>query len=113
MRPQHLHSLCLRFDLGGKDAANKTKDKLPTGELKIEVETSYLERNPAGPLRVVMKVNGREVASGVVPVGLEYYGEALFKFKGKIGGARVEYLGTPAQLQKEKLQTDGAIPAAD
>ena len=36
--------------------------------MKIEVETSYVERRPAGPLKVVLKVDGREVASGVVPV---------------------------------------------
>ena len=113
----------------------KARDKLPTGKAKIEVDTSYVERKPAGPIKVVLKVNGKEVASGVVPVsaplaftgndcldfgidlgspvGLEYYDEAPFKFNGKIEGARVEYLGSPAQLQKEKLQTDGAIPAAD
>jgi hypothetical protein len=47
------------------------------------------------------------------PVGIEYYDEAPFKFNGKIEGARVEYLGSPAQLQEEKLQTDGPIPVAD
>ena len=46
----------------------KAKDRLPTGKVKIEVETSYVERRPAGPLKVVLKVNGKEVASGVVPV---------------------------------------------
>jgi hypothetical protein len=113
----------------------KAKDKLPSGKVKIEVETSYVEPKPAGTLKVVMKVNGEEVASGVVPVsaplaftandcldfgidlgspvGLEYYDQAPFKFNGKIEGARVDYLGTPAQLQEEKRQTDGQIPAAD
>ena len=78
----------------------KAKDKLPTGKVKIEVETSYVERKPAGPLKVVLKVNGKEVASGVVPVsapliftandcldfgidlgspvGIEYYDQAPF-----------------------------------
>ena len=46
----------------------KAKDKLPTGKVKIEVVTTYVERKPAGPLKVVLKVNGNEVASGVVPV---------------------------------------------
>jgi arylsulfatase len=91
----------------------KAKDKLPTGKVKIEVETSYVEPRPAGPLKVVLKVNGKEVASGVVPVsaplgftandaldfgidlgspvGIEYYDQAPFKFNGKIGQARVEY----------------------
>ena len=93
----------------------KAKDKLPTGNVKIEVETSYVEPKPAGPLNVVLKVNGKEVASGVVPVsapllftandgldfgidlgspvGLEYYDQAPFKFNGTIEGAQVRYTG--------------------
>ena len=84
---------------------------------------------------MALKVNGKEVASGVVPVsapliftandcldfgsdlgspvGIEYYDQAPFKFNGTIKGARVEYLGSPAQLQDEKLQTDGPIPSED
>ena len=95
----------------------KAKDKLPAGKVKIEVETTYVELKPAGPLKVVMKVNGKEVASGTVPVSapllftandcldfgvdlgspvsVEYYDEAPFKFNGKIDQARVEYLGVP------------------
>jgi arylsulfatase A-like enzyme len=91
----------------------KAKDKLPTGKVKIEVETSYVERKPAGPLKVVLKVNGKEIASGVVPVsaplgftandgldfgidlgspvGIEYYDQAPFKFNGRIEQAHVEY----------------------
>jgi arylsulfatase A-like enzyme len=111
------------------------KDKLPAGKVSIEVETTYVEPKPAGPLKVVMKVNGKEVGSGVVPVsaplmftandcldfgidlgspvGLEYYDQAPFRFNGKIEQAHVEYLGSAAQLQEEKLQTDGRIPVAD
>jgi arylsulfatase A-like enzyme len=113
----------------------KAKDKLPSGKVKIEVETKYVEEKPAGPLKVVLKVNGKEVASGVVPVsaplmftandcldfgidlgspvGLEYYDQAPFKFNGKIKQAHVEYIGSHAQLQEEKLKTDGKIPVAD
>jgi arylsulfatase len=91
----------------------KARDKLPTGRVKIEVETSYVEPRPAGPLKVVLKVNGKEAASGVVPVsapllftgndgldfgidlgspvGLEYYDQAPFKFNGRIEQAHVEY----------------------
>jgi hypothetical protein len=114
---------------------NKTKDKLSIGKVNIQVETSYVKPKPAGPLKVVLKVNGKEVASGVVPVsallmftandcldfgielgspvGLEYYDQAPFEFNGKIEGARVECLGSPAQLRGEKLQTDGQIPVAE
>ena len=114
----------------------KAKDKLPAGKAKIEVVTTYVERKPAGPLKVVLKVNGSEVASGVVPVSapliftandcldfgidlgspvsVDYYDQAPFKFNGTIEGARVQYLsGAPAQLQQEKLQTHGAIPSQD
>ena len=57
----------------------KAKDKLPTGKAKIEVQTTYVERRPAGPLKVVLKVNGKEVASGVVPVSApsDLYGQRL------------------------------------
>jgi len=97
---------------------------LPAGRAKIEVETSYVERKPAGPLKVVLKVNGKEVGSGVVPVsaplgftandcldfgidlgspvGVEYYDQAPFPFNGKIEGAHVEYLGVPAAQLQEK-----------
>jgi arylsulfatase A-like enzyme len=91
----------------------KAKDKLPTGKVRVQVETTYVERKAAGPLQVVLKVNGKEVASGVVPisaplgftandcldfgidlgspVGLEYYDQAPFKFNGTIEQAHVAY----------------------
>ena len=97
----------------------KAKDKLPTGKVKIEVETTYIEPKPAGPLKVVMKVNGKEVASGTVPVSapllftandcldfgidlgspvsVEYYDEAPFKFNGKIEQAQREIPRHPAK----------------
>jgi arylsulfatase len=87
---------------------------LPAGKMKIEVETTYVERRPTGPLRVVIKVDGRQVATGVVPmsaplgftandaldfgidlgspVGIEYYDQAPFKLNGRIGQARVNYI---------------------
>lgn len=90
----------------------RAKDKLPAGKARIEVETSYVERKPGGPLKVVLKVGGRELASGVVPVsapllftandgldfgidlgspvGIEYF-PSSFKFNGTIEQARVEY----------------------
>src|SRR5262249_20607688 len=46
----------------------RAKEKLLRGKAKIEIETSYVERKPAGPLKIVIKVNGQEMASGVVPV---------------------------------------------
>ena len=84
---------------------------------------------------MVLRVNGQEVASGVVPlsapllftandgldfgvdlgspVGIEYYDQAPFKFNGRINRARVEYLGSGAEIQKEKLEAEGPVPAGD
>jgi arylsulfatase len=35
-------------------------DKLPAGKHMIEVETTYVMPKPGGPLKIVMKVNGKE-----------------------------------------------------
>ncbi|MCC6196056.1 MAG: arylsulfatase [Burkholderiales bacterium] len=92
----------------------RARDKVPAGKVRFEVETTYVERKPAGPLKVVLRVDGREVASGVVPVsaplaftvtdaldfgvdlgspvGIEYFDRAPFKLDGRIEQARVEYL---------------------
>jgi len=111
-------------------------DKLPTGKVKIDVETSYVERKPAGPLKVVLKVNDKEVASGEVPVsaplgftandaldfgadlgspvGMEYYDQAPFEFNGRIEGAQVKYLGDDATLNGEEEREIGRpISVAD
>jgi len=114
----------------------KAKSKLAAGTHKIDVETDYVERKPAGPLKVVVKVDGQEVASGEVPVsaplgftandaldfgvdlgspvGIEYYDKAPFKFNGKILEAQVKYLGADAKLNKEEeRQIERPIPVAD
>jgi len=99
----------------------KAKGKLPTGKAKIEVTTKYAEKKPAGPLDVVLKVNGQEVATGNgqevatgrvpvsaplgftandcldigtdlgSPVSLDYYDAAPFKFNGTINKMHVKY----------------------
>jgi hypothetical protein len=46
----------------------RAKDKLPTGKLKIEVETRYAVKKPSGPLNVTPKANGTVVAEGQVPI---------------------------------------------
>lgn len=90
----------------------KAKDKLPVGKVKIEVETKYVVKKPAGPLNVTLKVNGREVAKGHVPVSapaffgtdcfdigtdlgspvtLDYFEKAPFTFNGTIASVHVEY----------------------
>jgi arylsulfatase len=92
----------------------RAKDKLPTGKVKIEVETSYVELRPAGPLKVSLKVNGKVFAEGTVPisapvlftandcldigialgspVSLDYCDKAPFKFNGTIEQVHVKYV---------------------
>jgi len=92
----------------------RATDKLPTGKVKIEVETTYIERKAAGPLKVILKVNGAQFAEGVVPVSapltftandcldigqalgspvsLDYREKAPFKFNGKIERMHVKYI---------------------
>ena len=91
-----------------------SEQNVPTGKVKIEVETTYTERKPAGPLNVALKVNGTTVASGVVPVSApllftandcldigtdlgspvstDYFNKAPFAFNGKIAEVKVKYL---------------------
>jgi arylsulfatase A-like enzyme len=91
----------------------KAKGKLPKGKVKIEVVTKYLEKRAAGPLEVTLKVNGKQVASGQVPVSapltftandcldvgtdlgspvsLDYFDQAPFKFNGTINEMYVKY----------------------
>jgi len=92
----------------------RATDKLPIGRVKIEVETSYIETKPAGPLNVVLKVDGAVVAEGRVPVSaplvftandcldigqalgspvsLDYREKAPFKFNGTIEQVHVKYV---------------------
>lgn len=48
----------------------KAREKLPTGKVKIEVETQYVERRLAGPLKVQVRVSGKEEwkIEGPIPV---------------------------------------------
>ena len=53
-------TLCYEYNLFEIQRTQiKAKDKLPTGRVKIEVETTYVVPKPAGPLKIVMKVNGQ------------------------------------------------------
>jgi hypothetical protein len=88
--------------------------KLPTGKVKIKVETAYAVPKPAGPLNITMKVNGEVFATFQVPisapllftandcldigialgspVSLDYCDKAPFKFNGTIEQVHVEYV---------------------
>jgi len=41
----------------------KATEKLPVGQAKIEVETRYVVAKPGGPLKIVMRVNGKEIST--------------------------------------------------
>jgi hypothetical protein len=91
----------------------RASEKLPTGKVKIEVETRYVTPRPGGALKVTMKVNSKVFAEGVVPisapllftandcldigialgspVSLDYCDKAPFKFNGTIEQVRVVY----------------------
>ena len=92
----------------------RATEKLPTGRVKIEIETSYVVPRPGGPLKVTMKVDGKMVAEGTVPisapllftandcldigialgspVSLDYCDKAPFKFNGTIEQVHVKYM---------------------
>jgi len=92
----------------------KAGDRLNSGRVKIEVETRYAEKKPAGPLDVTLRVNGKEVAKGRVPVSapltftandcldigsdlgspvsIEYHEQAPFDLQGTVHQMRVKYL---------------------
>jgi arylsulfatase len=91
----------------------RSKDKLPTGKVKIDVE-SRLVAKIGGPMDVTMKVNGNVVEQGRVPaamslhftsnatfdigtdldspVSLDYFDQAPFAFNGTIGTTNIRYL---------------------
>lgn len=89
-----------------------SRDPLPTGKVKIEVETRIAA--PRGAADVVIRVDGREVAKGRVPrtaalaftandafdVGMDsyspvseaYYDRKPFRFNGRIDSVQIRYL---------------------
>jgi arylsulfatase len=91
----------------------KAKDKLPTGKVKIEVESKLNPPKPGSAMDVTLKVNGKVVGQGQVPVtaayhftgndcldlgsdlgspvSLDYYDQAPFAFNGTIGTTKISY----------------------
>ena len=105
--------LCYEFNLFEVQRTKlKSKDKLPTGKVKVEVE-SKLAGKIGGPMDVTLKVNGNVVAQGRVPnamslhftsnatfdigadldspVSLDYFDQAPFAFNGTIGTTKISY----------------------
>ncbi|MDM0015805.1 arylsulfatase [Variovorax sp. J22P168] len=97
----------------------RARTKLPLGRVKIEVETVYAQLRPAGPLKITLRVDGEEVAEGVVPVSapllftandcldigvalgspvsLDYFKKAPFRFNGAIDKVNVKYIPQPTK----------------
>jgi arylsulfatase len=109
-------SLCYEYNLFIVQRTHiRATDKLTTGKVRIEIETKYAELRPAGPLDITMKVGGRVVAKGKVPVSapllftandcldigtdlgspvsLDYFDKAPFAFSGTIQQVHVKYIG--------------------
>ncbi len=105
--------LCYEFNLFEVQRTKiRAKDKLPTGKVKLEVE-SKLAARIGGPMDVTLKVNGNVVAQGRVPaamslhftsnstfdigtdldspVSLDYFDQAPFAFNGTIGKTTIVY----------------------
>ena len=91
-----------------------TTAPLPTGKVKVEVETRKAGDGRGAPLDVVLRVDGKEVARGQVPrsaplaftandafdvgkdsyspVSLAYFDRKPFAYNGEIGRVHVQYL---------------------
>jgi arylsulfatase len=87
---------------------------IPTGKVKIEVETVFDSQERMAPATVTLRVNGKQVGQGRVersvpgtftasetfdvgkdlgsPVALDYYERAPFEFKGRIAKIHIRYL---------------------
>ena len=87
---------------------------MPTGKVKIEVESKLAAPMRGAPLDVTLKANGQVVAKGRVPisvtlaftandcldigsdlgspVSLDYFDQAPFPFNGKIVTTKIAYL---------------------
>jgi len=107
-------TLCYEYNLFEIQRTKiRAKEKLPTGKVKIEVETKLIVPRPGSPANITLKVNGKTYAEGLVPltapliftandcldigtdlgspVSLAYFEKAPFKFNGKIDTVKVKY----------------------
>ena len=106
--------LCYEYNLFEIERTQiKSKTKLPSGDLNIEVVSRLTSPKPASSMDVVLKVNGKEVANGQVPmtapltftandcldfgsdlgspVSMDYFDEAPFEFNGTLGISKISY----------------------
>jgi arylsulfatase len=106
--------LCYEYNLFEIDRTQiKSETKLPTGNVKIEVVSRLTEAKARAAMDVTLKVNGKEVAQGQVPitaplvftandcldfgsdlgspVSTDYYDAAPFEFNGTLKTTKVWY----------------------
>ncbi len=91
----------------------KSNDKLPTGKVTIEVNSRLAVPKPGAPMNVTLKVNGKSVGQGQVPitaplsftaqdcldigsdlgspVSLDYFDQAPFEYNGAIRTTNITY----------------------
>ena len=91
-----------------------SKSTIPTGKVKIEVETRYDTKERFAPATITLIVNGKQVGQGSIeksvpvghtasetfdvgvdlgsPVALDYYDRAPFRFNGKIEKIHIRYI---------------------
>jgi arylsulfatase len=113
----------------------RSKGPLPTGRVKIEVETVYEVPRPGGPLSITIRANGAAIAHGTVPisaallftandcldigkclgspVSLDYYDRAPFPFNGKIHSMNIKYKPQSAQNVSPATATSERRDAAE
>ena len=106
--------LCYEYNLFEINRTQiKSKTKLPTGEVKIDVVSRLVSAKRGSPMDIALKVNGEEVANGRVPitaplfftandcldfgsdlgspVSIDYYDEAPFEFNGTLSTSKIWY----------------------
>ena len=61
--------LCYEYNLFELQRTQiKAKDKLPAGKVKVEIESKLAAARPGSPMDVTLKVGGKVVAQGRVPI---------------------------------------------
>ncbi|WP_250434199.1 arylsulfatase [Hanstruepera flava] len=91
-----------------------SKSTIPTGKVKIEVETKYDSKERMAPATLTLKINGEKIGQGRIersvpalhtasetfdvgvdlgsPVSLDYFDRAPFRFNGKIEKINIKYI---------------------
>ena len=105
-----------------------SKSVIPTGKVKIEVETKYDTMERLAPATVTLKVNGKQVGQGRIgrsvpaahtasetfdvgvdlgsPVALDYFDRAPFRFNGKIEKIHIRYTDAKEPNFSKSLDDD-------